>query len=321
MTDPLEVVEGELVVSGDEECIDVSREAVVEVNHSAVHVNEDQINVEETDVDESEENIDEDCLNDPYSSLAVSFYIEIVEFEQVSGGPVFLCTVYDGDANKVKNSGDAVPGEYFGHNLREFSNCFDENVVCEGHQKENYCVDQSTNNNYRHFLHNVVRCILELDLIPSNIKLGYLDQQYIDPNILSKEMHIHPHPEAHYCHKHGDLELHCPEVLKPQVWKSLCEHVDQLLLGIFTSFEVKLLVYRKVVMLEVQVSVLLLIFYFLLLFLDQLVCFMVDEGLKDIRFLFWKPLFVKVVKRLVVSFFKAWNQVLYTFWVFVFGEA
>lgn len=177
-------------------------------------MDENKINVEQTDVDKSQENINEYSLNNSNSTLSISFGIKIVKLKKISCCPILFCTVYYGNTNEIKNRCNPIPSKYFWQNLRKLSDCFDKNVVCEGHEKENYCVDQSTNNYNRYFLHNVIRCILKLNLIPSDVKFCHFDKQNINPNILSEEVNIHSHPKTHYCNKHCYLELDSPKILE-----------------------------------------------------------------------------------------------------------
>lgn len=137
-------------------------------------MNEYKIDVKQADVDESKEQVKEYSLDDSNCSLAISFYVKVVEFKQVSCSPVSFCTINYCYTNKVKNSGYSIPCKYFGQNLGKFSYCFDDDVVCKSHEKEYESVNENTNNNYGYFLHNVIRSILKLDFIPSDVEFGDL---------------------------------------------------------------------------------------------------------------------------------------------------
>ena len=113
MANPFQVVQRKLVIFWNEESIDVSRESVVQINDSPVHVNKDDVDVKQAHVDKQEEYVNEHSLDYPDCSLPVSFGIEVIKLEKISGVPISLCAINYSNKKKVKDSRDAIPNKYF----------------------------------------------------------------------------------------------------------------------------------------------------------------------------------------------------------------
>ena len=126
VTDPFQIVQGDLFVFWQEEIFDVSRQSDVQVDDSAVHVDEDQVDVEEHDVHGQQESVDESLEDDADDAGVISSVVKIVKFEHVSLALV-LSEQVDGKAEqKVEYGGDSIPSDYLAQNGRELLEDFDE---------------------------------------------------------------------------------------------------------------------------------------------------------------------------------------------------